>query len=731
MVNYYVILIPYVFRCPRVNVDKTVWDEKLRKTITTEYPHLENEIPAEGTRDIIDEDNENPFLLYLYDEKIQDFISYITSHTNKINCDDGKYTVLQYACHYGLPEVVEVLLDLGADPNRTIVYNSNLPICIASYRGFAGIIELFLNSGKYICYQTKNNNVLLEVVKGSNIEHGALGVNDDLCDHGRSIQLLLSVDSQYDINLVDFTGFTCLHYAAIRDNREFIFSLLDHGAYLGRKNRFGHPPLNELSFNTLELYLNKCVSLNGLSSNDVNYEIIFSYKFLCPPKMYTQNDHDDNRIRSETQDIVIENIPETTPLLYIAKISELRPLLLHPVVTKFLDLKWNKIKLYFMLNLAFFIGFLLFLTTYILLTSHMTFNDKDNTTYIHKKIFYHIWFVILGFLIVLGFRELFQFISFPISYIINIENWLEICLITLVSILLCENSIIGYVRVSVSAIVLLMSWSEMILLLGRHPMFAVRLEMFKCVSKNFAHFLLSYSFIGIAFLLSFYVLFYPKEHFDSILSTTYKMLVMAGSGEYDATRLSYENSEIIGHLLFILFVFLITLVLINLLSGVAVGDTQAIKSEADIVVLVSRINFIHSVEIMATSETHLGHSKNRFSFNISSTLTKLFFKGLKLFPEALENPKIKILPNQKNCIDFGSSTKKSSIKCFENCLGNYLDKETILKTKAIIKLNSEKPKKTVDNILQEFIEKLNSLERAVRGIKESVITDKSIETLTP
>lgn len=704
-------------------MDKIIWNEPLRKTIITAYPHLENEMPAKNTRDIIDKDNSDPFLLYLNRKKIQDFISYITSHPDKINCDNGTYTILQYACHYGLPEVVEVLLDLGADLNRTTAHCSKLPIFIASYRGFADIIELFLNSGKDVRYQTEHNNVLLEVAKGSNREHGELSVKDELCDHGRSIQLLLSVDSQYDINLVDSPyQNTCLHYAAIGDNREYIFSLLDHGAYLGRKNGFGHSPLNELSCNTLELYLNRCVSSNGLSPNDVNYEIMCSYQFLCPPKKCIQNDNDGNQIPSICLSIetIVENIPETTPLLYLTQISELRPLLLHPVLTNFLDLKWNKIKLYFMLNLAFFISFLLFLTTYILITSHMTFDDKDDKPNINRKITYYFRFVILGFLIVLGFRELFQLISFPISYVKSIENWLEICLITLTFVLLCENLIFDYDRVSVSVIVLLISWGEMILLLGRHPIFAVQLEMFKCVTKNFAHFLLWYSFIGIAFILSFNVLFYPKENFDSLPMTAFKTMIMAGVGELNAMTLSYDNSEVIGRLLLVFFVFLLTLVLLNLLSGVAVSDTQAIKTDANIFVLTSRINFIHLIENMEKDETHLDLSKRRFSFINLSTLINPFLKGLKLFPEILKNPKIKMLPNQGNRIDFGQSVKRNNIKCLPNFRGNYSDKETIEKTKEIIELNSEKPKKTVEVILKEFVEKLNSLESAVKETKESM-----------
>lgn len=718
-------------------MDKIVWDEPLRETIAENYPHLKDEMPAAGTRIVVDKDAEDPFLLYLHKNDVVGFISHITSHSDQIERDDGKFSMLQYACHYGLPEVVKVLLDLGADPNRTSMHHARHPIFIASYRGFADIIKSFLDSGKSIRCQTEETNVLLEVIKGSSESHVALGVNKHLCDHGKSIELLLKVDYKYDINLADFKGNTCLHYAAIGDNREYIFSLLDHGAYLGCKNYFGHPPLNELSRSTFESYLNKCVSSNELSANDLDYEIVCSYKFLCPPKVYASpnDDDNDNRIRSKTRDVVVENIPETDPLLYMSNVPELRPLLVHPVLTNFLHLKWHKIRIYYKLNLAFFIGFLLALTEYIFLTSNSKLGGTDP---LGNEITYYLWFVVLGFVTVMCFRELFQIISFPISYITSVENWLEICLIALISVLLCEEQSIDY-RVSVSAIVLLMSWSEFILLLGKHPMFTVQLEMFKCVTKNFISFLLWYSFICFAFVLSFYVLFNGvdknNKDFENFSASCLKTIIMV-AGEYDSPGLPFQKNPIVGRLLFLLFVFLITLVLINLLSGLAVSDTQEIITNADIVAHVSRVNFIHSAETLVTRPSENNNSNknqkrtNRLSCNIFTSWTEPYLRGLKLFPKALENPYIKILPNRGNLVDFGPAVKKSSLRCianFQNTYLNGIDGETVSKAKEIIKLNSEEPIKSVNEIINEFIEKLNGIEKAVKGITELVMNKKALK----
>lgn len=700
------------------------------------------EMPPEGTRNIT-EHCDNPFV-YLYSSDTENFIRHITFiNPLDLNGNDGKHTYLQYACDVGLTKVVEVLLGLDVDPNGICPANKKYPVFLASFRGFADIIQLFLDSKKEIYFKTSYGTVLHEVIKGSDENHNTLDVNIDLCDHDRSFKMLLKKSeispSELDINLADDKGNTCLHYAAKIGNRDCIFSLLDQGAYIGKKNELGDPPLADISYKILETHLNKCVKTNKKSPKDVNYEIIFLYNFLCPPSVYKQKGADNYHTQLEGQKYVPENIPETDPLLYMSEVPELRPLLKHPVLTSFLHLKWFAIKRYYKVNLAFYIGFWAFLTVYTLLTfkigvenSNVSLTQENVTEFSTLKIPFSndtavfLWVMVLGFLITLAFRELFQLISSPIAYITSLENWLEISLIVLTFILLlCEMSCMS-IRNQISAVVILLSWGELILLVGRHPALATHLEMFKRVTKNFLKFLVWYSILIVAFALSFYMLFKNDADVDNKFndpsSATFKTIVML-TGEFDTFgSLPFTLHPIVSHALFLLFIFLIAIVLVNLLNGLAVSDTQAIRADAEIVAHVSRVKLIHYFETMAIGDPFSWIHKaqdhiNGYGYDVLSLCTSRFYLKIRLFPDALQDSEIRILPNQRNFVDFGSSVKKNQVGCVTNCQGYYLEKEIVNDAKSIIKSNSEVSEKNNAEIMEMFAEKLNNVEKAVEDIK--------------
>lgn len=743
-------------------MDAQISDKCLRNVISDKYPHLTGEMPSAGSRNIV-EQYDNMFV-YLYSNDVETFVSQLTEDkSHDLNSHDGKHTYLQYACDFGLPRIVQVLLDLGADPNGICPSNAKYPIFIASFRGFAEIIQLFLDSNKSIYYQMDNGTALLEVIKGSDENHNSLDVNVKLCDHGRSFKILLNKSklspAELDINQADDKGNTCLHYAAKVGDADLILSLLDQGAYVGKRNVLGDPPLADISPKILESHLNSCIKTNGKSPKDVNYEIICSYNFLCPPKIYKRKDIDNYQTKLEGQEYVPENVPETDPLLYISEVPELRPLLKHPVLTSFLHLKWFAIKRYYKINLAFYIAFWAFLTLYtLLLTLKTDFNSTNSTSSSlnngtefpttkpparDDNSMVYLWIMVFVFLVVLVVRELFQLISSPFAYITSLENWLEISLVVLTSVLLLgEMSSTLSTRNQISAVVILLSWGELILLVGRHPALATHLEMFKRVTKNFLQFLVWYSILIVAFALSFYMLFKNKEDEENKFKypslATFKTIVML-TGEFDTfDSLPFDQHPIVSHALFLLFIFLIAIVLVNLLNGLAVSDTQAIRADAEIVAHVSRVKLIHYFETMAIGDpfSWVHKAQNHISgsgYEVPPVCTKRFYLNIRLFPDALRDSEIKILPNQRNFVDFGLSANKNQTGCIANCQGYFLQKEIVNDAKSIIKLNSEGSEKSCMEIMNVFIEKFNSVEKAVEEIKiilNAMSTKNEIESIT-
>lgn len=699
------------------------------------------EMPPEGTRNVT-EHCDNPFV-YLYSNDIEDFISHVTSTKSiDLNGNDGKHTYLQYACDFGLYQVVKVLLDLGVDPNGTCPSNTKYPIFIASYRGFADIVQIFFDSNKSVRYQTSNNTTLHEVIKGSDENHNSLAVDSELCDHNRSFGILLKksvlTPTELDINRADDKGNTCLHYAAKIGNQEYISHLLDQGAYIGKRNIFGDPPLVDISPKILESHFDKCIKSNGKSTKDVNYEIIFSYDFLCPPKVYKKKDADNQQAQLEGQNYTPENIPETDPLLYISEVPELRHLLKHPVLTSFIHLKWFTIKKYYKVNLAVYMGFWSLLTLYTLVISNSDITDgslanKNVTEFSLQNVSSgsqsaaYLGVMVLVFLVALILRELFQFILSPITYLMSLENWLEISLIVLTSVLLLGETSRHNVatRNEISAIVILLSWGELILLVGKHPTLAIHLEMFKRVTKNFLKFLIWYSILIIAFALSFYMVFKNNDEDNKFIYPSlavFKTIVML-TGEFDTSGLPFLLHPIISHVLFLLFIFLIAIVLVNLLNGLAVSDTQAIRADAEIVTHVSRVKLINYFENMAIGDPFSwvhkaqGHI-NDLGCDVPALFTRQFYLKIRLFTDALQNSEIRVLPNQRNLVDFGLPTKKSQIGCIAKCQGYNLDKEIVNEAKSIIKSQLEGSEKSCMEVMDVFMEKFNSVEKAMEEIRK-------------
>lgn len=112
---------------------------------------------------------------------------------------------------------------------------------------------------------------------------------------------------------------------------------------------------------------------------------------------------------------------------------------------------------------------------------------------------------------------------------------------------------------------------------------------------NFATFLLAYSCLLIAFGLAFSVLFsnYPAFHLPAGLVKT--VMMMSGELEYeDIFYNNCTNSQIhyplTAHAMFLIFVVLVTVILTNLLVGLAVSDIQVIKSINDYLVFYSALN---------------------------------------------------------------------------------------------------------------------------------------------
>jgi hypothetical protein len=113
------------------------------------------------------------------------------------------------------------------------------------------------------------------------------------------------------------------------------------------------------------------------------------------------------------------------------------------------------------------------------------------------------------------------------------------------------------------------------------------------------------------------------------------------TGELDADSIKFDIYNIASRLIFLLFVFMITIVLFNLLNGLAVGDTQTIRSDAELVAHTSRVQHMYYIESMLV-DNNLPSFVNIFKKKLFKSLSRKIW----LFTSA-GNYRLTVLPNDR------------------------------------------------------------------------------------
>jgi hypothetical protein len=309
-------------------------------------------------------------------------------------------------------------------------------------------------------------------------------------------------------------------------------------------------------------------------------------------------------------------------MLFLADVPHHKDIVRHPVFSIFLSLTWKKtVRKYIFGAVLYYVLFLIFLTAYILYSesadtpshksisnntndlfsvndSRMTsVNDSRMTSGMNNKkwdiISQVLWYILMILWVLSIWIWLGELTLNRRRCIKSMENWLKLVLfiVTIISLFVTVDN--SEVNRDLFAIAILLGWLEFVLLLGRLPELSVQTEMLKTVSLTFLKYFVGYMFLILAFAFSFYILFKEdakgndvvlfKNPFISILKT-----IVMFSGEFYSPELPFDRSPGISHLIFLLFVFLIAIVLLNLLNGLAVGDTERVREEAKTLSLVAR-----------------------------------------------------------------------------------------------------------------------------------------------
>ncbi|KAH1006754.1 hypothetical protein HUJ05_007459 [Dendroctonus ponderosae] len=338
--------------------------------------------------------------------------------------------------------------------------------------------------------------------------------------------------------------------------------------------------------------LDNAIRLNQHDIGDVDCQIKIDFRILVP---------------------TVGN-QETSLLTNFIEVGH-KEVLEHPLCETFLLLKWRKIRHFFFFSLLYQTVFVKLFSFYIQgvylkdCPSARRFNSKK--TCLADDIYMDIGYCLIGLNVLLMFKELFQILHSWKTYILEWENYLQWGII--ISVFCCvqpmyQMNIREYVftwQHHVAAASVFLAWVELMMIVARFPTFGVYVQMFTTVSINFFKFMCAYLCLIIAFTLCFGVIFANYPAFKQLQFAFIKVIIMM-SGELEYEDVFYSDKYEIkypytAHIAYLVFVILVTIVLSNLMVGMAVNDIQGLQKSANLDRLVRLVRLMAHLESMLFS----------------------------------------------------------------------------------------------------------------------------------
>ncbi|XP_075985430.1 transient receptor potential cation channel subfamily A member 1-like [Anticarsia gemmatalis] len=532
-------------------------------------------------------------------------------------CQPSRINALHIAAKHGRPDILEYFLTYdGYDDvisclvNETSEADNFTPLAYAVSNNQPECVGLLLWKDAIIDFLVPGKENIMTTPLHIAAEKNYYDVAKKLLDYDSRI-----VNSRNSLDVLP------LHEACIFSNREIIALLIQKGADLVTKHAVLKTPLEILMVNLskpvefLEKIFDTCISSQYRNMRDTETIVAMNYEILLP-----RNTSNGKRMR------VVETLVNT------GNTYGQRKLLHHPVVESFLYLEWQALLPFFYATLTLYMAFVLSLNVYVVSVIYYQDvnrnNSMTNKTFLYEPVpdylYSDIWkYMLYVTVTLLAFKELFVIKMKTRRYFLFLETWVKFGAIGLSMFLPSvvswrkmeksqdmKNSILNGEAARLTATVaVLLSWLEMMFLLSRLPRWGYYVLMFGKVATKVIKVLLTFGFLIIGFSLCFMIQFRAKPPFEGPWASITKTLVMMTS-EYDYMStinrefaMDIDASIAILRVIFVTFVVLASIVLMNLMVGIAVNDVNSLEDIGNQKRLQKQVETLTSMESLIYNET--------------------------------------------------------------------------------------------------------------------------------
>lgn len=546
-----------------------------------------------------------------------------------------RYTALHFAALGNSWHAAATLLDHGAKLNNYVCQEVVEPILHSAVRAKSvETVRLLLERGASVVQKNHLGQTPLHVACFVQsipcvelLSAGATGANVNAVDREHRTPLhfaVMSTDSSAElvqlllkrgalVNAADRTGFTPLHIAALNEQSRCVDALIWAGADLSATTCTGLSALNIMlkkipeSLHVFRQRLDASIRLTRPVPHNREFEMRLHFDILFPSNSKCETSFINTFVQEHRKD-----------------------LLSHPLVMAFLHLKWEKIRKIYLLRIFLYAMMVICMTTYVLTAlAYKCYNQNENSSKIcgsrrasgflfRRSVIEIEWYLALVLTCITIPRKIIGFMvhKSAIQYFSNIDNVLDG--VVIVSVFVTSFVYTGRTydwQNYVGAFAILCAWTNLMLMVGQLPAFGTYVAMFTHIQFEFAKLLLAYSGLLIGFTVSFCVIFSGEPAFGNPFTGLIKVLAMM-AGELDFDGLISQSDEltnesfVIHHplsvcsqILFTLFIVFVTVILMNLLVGIAVHDIQGLRNHAGLTKLVRQTKLILFTEMILHNTT--------------------------------------------------------------------------------------------------------------------------------